>query len=210
MGLTRDEVAAMKEMDSDTVLDRFAQIQDENRAQLKAAGVDTDSLVPQIGRHIQWIDITQMVFRVVDFDGSGTTVDLDAGSQSIEAGSKTGAYGYLLVESPTLSQPVQLPIIHRDDFYLASSVLDDPMFSFPEGAELLVTYAPKKMNKDGFSTSPHHVLHYALVPDGTLERYYSDDETGNRRMSRPEPHLIFGPLTYDGMISVTTNNDPQL
>ena len=69
---------------------------------------------------------------------------------------------------------------------------------------------PRKMNRDGFSTSPHHVLHYALVPEGTLERYYSDDEIGNRRMSKPEPHLIFGPLRYDGTISVMTNNDPQL
>ena len=52
-----------------------------------------------------------MVFRVVDFDRSGTTVDLDAGSHSVEAGSKAEPYGYLLVESPTLNQPVELPII---------------------------------------------------------------------------------------------------
>jgi hypothetical protein len=209
MGLTRDEVAAMKEMDRDTLLDRFAQIQDENKARLNAAGFDTDSLVPQIGQHIQWIDITQMVFRVVNFDRNGTTVDLDAGPQSVKARSEFASYGYLLVESPTLNQPVQLPIIHRADFYLASTIFDDPTFSFPEGAELLVTYAPKKMSKEGFSKGPHHVLHYALVSQGTLERYYSDDEIGDRRMSKPELHLIFGLLKYDGMISVITNTDPQ-
>ncbi len=126
MGLTRDEVAAMKEMDSDTVLDRFAQIQDENRAQLKAAGVDTDSLVPQIGRHIQWIDIKQMVFRVVDFDGSGTTVDLDAGSQSIEAEKQDRGVWVLTSLSRRLSvEPVQLPGTSSREvaFYLASGVL---------------------------------------------------------------------------------------
>ena len=210
MGLTRDELTAMKEMDSDAVLERIGQNQDENKEELKAAGLDTDSLIPQIGLHIRWIDIAQMVFRVVEFDRHGTTVDLGAGPQSVKARGEFEPYGYLLVESPTLNQPVQLPIIHHDDFYLASTIFDDPAFSFPEGAELLVTYAPKKMSKEGFSKSPHHVLHYALVPKGTLGRYYSDDEIGNRRMSRPEPHLIFGSLKHDGMISVVTNNDPQL
>src|SRR4051812_1970333 len=98
MGLPRDEAAAMKQMDRDAVLDQLAQIQDEKKAQLKAAGVDIASLVPRIGQHIQWIDIPEMVFRVVDFDRGRTTVDLSAGSHSIEAGSKTEAYGYLLVE----------------------------------------------------------------------------------------------------------------
>jgi hypothetical protein len=199
----------MKGMDTHDIVDQLSQIQEENKAQLKAAGLDTGSLVPRVGEHIRWIDIPQMVFRVVDFDRCGTTVDLDAGSQSIEAGSQTGAYGYLVVESPTLNQPVQLPIIHRDDFYLASTIFDDPSFSLPEDAELLVTYAPKRMDKRGFSTSPHHVLHYALVPRFTLERYYSDDEIGTRRMSRPEPHLIFGSFKYDGMIGVSTD-EPQL
>ena len=200
----------MKEMDGDAVLDRIAQIQNENKEELKAAGLDPDSLIPQIGLHIQWIDIAQMAFRVVEFDRHGTTVDLDAGPQSVKARSPFAPYGYLLVESPTLNQPVQLPIIHRDDFYLASTIFDDPAFSFPEGAELLVAYAPKKMSRKGLSKSPHHVLHYALVPEGTLERYYSDDEIGERRMARPEPHLIFGPFKHDGMVSVVTNNDPQL
>ena len=210
MGLAPDDVAAMKEMDGDAVTERFAEIRDENMAQLEAAGVDTESLVLQVGTHCEWIDVVQMVFRVVDFDRNETTIDLDAGAESVKAKSMTEPYGYLLVESPTLNQPARLPIIHRDDFYLASTIFADPMFNLPESSELLVTYAPKKMNKTGLSTSPHHVLHYALVPKGTLERYYSDDEIGARRMSSPEPHLIFGSFEYDGMISVVTNNDPQL
>lgn len=208
MGLTRDQIAAMKEMDGETLLAHLGQMQDENKAQLNKAGIDIDSLVPQVGLHIQWVDITQMVFRVVDFDRNGTTVDLDAGT--VEAKSMVEPYGYLLVEAPTLNQPVRLPITHRDDFFLASTIFDDPAFSFPEGAELLVTYAPKKTNRAGVATTPHHVLHYALVPQDTLERYYSDDEVGNRRMSRPELPLIFGALKYDGEISVATNADPQL
>jgi hypothetical protein len=52
-----------------------------------------------------------------------------------------------------------------------------------------VAYAPKKMITNGLFKSPRHVLHYALVPDGTLECHYSDDEIGNRRMSRPEANL---------------------
>lgn len=210
MGLTREAIAAMKNMDKDRLLDEFSRMQDEAKAQLDAAEIDPDSFVPTIGGHIQWIDVVQMVFRVLDFDRHGTTVDLDAGSDGVKPKSEIEPYGFLLVESPTLNKPARLPILHRDDFYLASTVFDDPAFSFPEGAELLVAYAPEHMNREGFGTSLSHVLHYALVPEGTLERYYSDDEIGERRISTPEPHLIFGPFTYDQRISVITNNDPDL
>lgn len=186
---------------------RKQQVRDDT-AQVEAAGPDSQS-IPLVGVHFAWIDVTQMVFRVLDFDRNETTVDFAAGARGVRAKSRTGAYGYLLVESPTLNQPVALPITHRDDFFLAASVYDDLTFSFPESAELLVTYAPKKMSKSGLATSPHHVLHYALVPRGTLERYYADDETGNRRMALPEPELIFGPFAHDGTITVVTN-DPQL
>lgn len=34
-------------------------------------------------------------------------------------------YGYLRAESPILNQPLSLPIVHRDDFILATTVYDD-------------------------------------------------------------------------------------
>ena len=154
-----------------------------------------------------------MTFRVLEFDRNDTVSDLNKGPRSVRTRSKTEPYGYLLVSSPTLNQPVRLPIIHNNDFWLASSVFDDPAVlhwvNDPE-TELLVTYAPEHMSKDGRSASPHHVLHYAITPRGSLERYYSDDKTGDNRMSRPEPDLLFGPFIYEGEIKVRMNPDPQL
>jgi hypothetical protein len=104
---------------------RKQQARDDNTAQLEAAGADSQS-IPIVGVHCAWIDVNQMVFRVLDFDRNETTVDFDAGSGGVHAKSSTAPYGYLLVESPTLNQPVALPITHRDDFWLAASVYDDP------------------------------------------------------------------------------------
>jgi hypothetical protein len=100
-----------------------------------------------------------------------------------------------------------LPIIHRDDFMLASSVLDDPDVMEANKSlnrELLVTYQPEKINKDGHSVTPAHCLHYALVPAGTLEKYYMD----NKRMASPEPEILFGSFVYSGAISVFMNTSP--
>lgn len=212
MGLTRSEIIALKKMDRDDVIKEFERIQEERRADLLASGVNVNTTVPIVGNEIRWSDVVQMAFRVLEFDRNDTVVDLDKGAKSIKAKSETEPYGYLLVESPTLNQPVRLPIIHNNDFWLASSVFDDPVLfgQLGKNAELLVTYAPKHMNKDGLATSAHHVLHYALAPRGTLERYYSDDSAGDKRMSRPESHLLFGPFVYDGEVKVGINQNPDV
>ena len=61
MGLTPDDVAAMKDMDRDASIERVAQVQDENKAQLAAAGIDTDSLTLEVEKHCESIDVVQMV-----------------------------------------------------------------------------------------------------------------------------------------------------
>ncbi len=96
---------------------------------------------PEIGRDIGWTDIIRHVFRVKEFDRTGTTV---GPGDKVKASGRFKPYGYLLVESPILNQPARLPIVHRDDFLLATTVFDDPQFAeFVETEELLVTYAPK-------------------------------------------------------------------
>jgi hypothetical protein len=73
--------------------------------------------------------------------------------------------------------------------------------------DMLVTYAPKKLRKDGRSGSLHHVLHYVMAPKGTLDRYYTVDN--DLHMKRPEPEKLFGPFLYDGAIRVGVNSEPS-
>jgi hypothetical protein len=162
------------------------------------------SSIPEVGKHIQWIDVLETVFRVIDFDRNGTTVNLNKGAAGVMAKSETEPYGYLLVESPALPREVGLPIIHNNDFYLASTIFNDPEFAPLVGSpdtELLVTYAPKN-HMDGYSASPEHVLHYAITPRGTLEKYHSK--------SVAKPDLIFGPYKYEGLIRVNMNLQPNI
>jgi hypothetical protein len=203
-GMSPDQVTRLKESLShgdEATLGAITEIQAEHREALRAQGIDYSNTTPEIGKEIQWSDVLSMAFRVIDFDRNGTTVDLDGGAESVKAKSQLQPYGYLLVESPTLNQAVGLPIVHNNDFWLAASVFDDPnvlSHITSHQRELLVTYQPEKTLRDGRNGSIQHCLHFALVPTGTLEKYYSDD----RRMSRPEPELLFGKFVYSGQISV--------
>lgn len=208
-GMSSDQVARIKQsiqQNGKVTLDVISEVQEEQKAQLAAKGFDFSNTVPEIGKDIAWSAILSMAFRVIDFDRNGTEI---TNSGKVKAKSQHKPYGYLLVDSPTLNQPVGLPIIHRDDFMLASSVFDDPdvvQANESQEREFLVTYRPEKKTKDGRSASPAHCLHYALVPNGTLVNYYSDDE----RMARPEPELLFGRLKYSGAISVFMNTAPSI
>ena len=70
---------------------------------------------------IAWIDIIGHAFHVLEFDRAGTKI---SPGNKVNAKSSFKPYGYLLVESPILNQPVRLPIVHHDDFLLADSVFD--------------------------------------------------------------------------------------
>jgi hypothetical protein len=200
-GMNPDQVTRLKESLSqgdEATLAAITEIQAEQRGHLKEHGLDYDKVTPEIGKEITWSDILSMAFRIVDFDRNETVI---TSSGDVRAKSPHEPYGYLLVDSPTLNQPVGLPIIHRDDFMLAASVFDDSDVMHAneqQGREFLVTYQPQKTTKDGRSATPAHCLHYALVPRGTLDDYYEDDV----RMSRPEPELLFGEFIYSGEIRV--------
>lgn len=203
-GMNSDQVTRLKQSLSqgdEATLAAIDEIQAEQREALQAQGIDISGTTPEIGKHIQWDDVLSMAFRVIDFDHNGTTIDLDTGIESVKAKSRFAPYGYLLVESPTLNQPVGLPIVHNNDFWLAASVFDDPnvLRHVTSGErELLVTYQPEKTGKGGINASMAHCLHFALVPSGTLDKYYAD----NKRMARPEPELLFGEFIFNGEISV--------
>lgn len=212
-GLTQDQIKSLRKMDRDSAIQWIAEYQADKRSEVSSEIKEPDKPIPEIGREIQWFDIVEVVFRVLEFDRNGTILPPDGLPKDIVAKSKTGPYGYLLVESPILNQPVGLPIIHHNDFWLASSVFDDPTLEKHVNspiAELLVTYAPKKITKHGYAASPEHVLHFVMSPRGTLERYYPDDSTGDRRMRQPEPQLVFGPFVYEGEIKVQASKAPGL
>lgn len=166
---------------------------------------------PEIGKEISWAIVIGMVFRVLDFNKNGTVLPIGGLAEDVKAKSKKKPYGYLLVESPVLNQPVLLPIIHNNDFWLASSVFDDPEAKHwieNPNAELLVVYAPKH-EVNGYSASPHHVLHYVITPKGTLDRYYNKSAE-KIAQNRYEPELLFGPFIYEGAIRVQMNPKLQL
>lgn len=210
-GLTSKEISLVQEDmrvgKYESAVRRIAVAQERQRTKIKETmGIDVKNIVPEIGQEISWADIVNHAFRVLEFDRNGTTIDQN---NQVKAKSLFKPYGYLLAESPILNNKVKIPIIHRDDFLLAASVFDEPKLAvFVVEEELLVTYAPKRLLPKGLSGSPHHVLHYAITPHGTLDSYYSANN--DMHMAKPDPQKLFGPFIYQGEIKVQINPEPKL
>jgi hypothetical protein len=154
-------------------------------------------------KDISWPSIVGHVFRVLEFDRAGTTID---SSGRIIPVDDFSPYGYLLVESPVYQIPFKLPIVHRDDFFLATTFFDDPeiLRQFKD-MDLLVTYIPEHKTADG-RIGIRHALHYNVTLKGVLERYYNNES----HLSHPEPKKIFGEFIYHGEIKIGTNLNPTL
>ena len=210
-GLTDEEFSSIqKDLEKGNhkaAVQKISEVQEKYKRNFKeATGVDAKDIIPEIGKEISWTDIVNHAFRVLEFDRNETIIDKN---NHVKANSSFQPYGYLLVESPILNNRVRLPIIHRDDFLLAASVFDEPKLAdLVDSEELLVTYAPKHLGPKGLSVSPHHVLHYAIVPSGTLDSYYSVNNDAH--MAKPEPQKLFGPFVYQGEIKVQINSEPTL
>lgn len=209
-GLTSEKFSTMlkeKQKGNEEAVEKIlTSAQERAKAKYKeATGVDAKDIVPEIGKEILWVDIVNHAFRVLEFDKNGTMIDQN---NQVKAKSSFQPYGYLLAESPILNNKVQIPIIHRDDFLLAVSVFDEPKLAdLVVSEELLVTYAPKHLGPKGLSGSPHHVLHYAIVPTGTLDSYYS--KNNDMYMAKPDPQKLFGQFVYQGEIKVQINSEPE-
>lgn len=168
--------------------------------------IDKPSTILEVGRDMSWADIVNQVFRILEFDRSDTTIDQN---DRVKAQSAFEPYGYLIVESPILDHRVKLPIVHRDDFGLASTVFDEPkLANVVVEEDLLVTYVPEHLLPKGLAGSTSHVLHYVITPRGTLDLYYAAENEIHR--TRPEPEKLFGKFVYVGEIRVQVNADPTL
>jgi hypothetical protein len=165
----------------------------------KPTGLDFKDSFPEIGQEFSWSEIVHHTFRVIDFDKNGTKI---GPNNQVIAKSKSNSYGYLLVESPIIRNfKVRLPIIHKDDFLIATYMFDHPeLGQLIMDKELLVTYAPKDMFANGLPSSPHHVLHYAITPLRSLDSYYSINN--NIHMTEPNPQKLFGKFVYQGAIKL--------
>lgn len=172
---------------------------------------ESDNNIPFIGREIGWDKVVRRAFRVIDFDRNGTVVTPE---DQVIPKSDTEPYGFLLVHSPQSKIPAGLPITHKDDFWLVTSVFDDPKFASllepPAQVELLVTYAPKTIQENGMAASPQHCLHFALVPNGTMAKYYTSSYSDKGKVKDADNDPVFGKLSYEGYLIVNTVQEPRL
>ncbi|MEI7452360.1 MAG: hypothetical protein WCK37_04150 [Candidatus Falkowbacteria bacterium] len=183
-------------------VDMVAAAQESVRDNIKEnSGIDIKNIVIEVGKEISWADIVNHSFRVIGFDRNGTIIDRN---NKVKARGFFKPYGYLIAESPILNNRVKLPIVHRDDFLLAASVFDNQkLTSLSISDELIVTYSPEILLKNGLAGGFRHPLHYAIEPHGTLDHYYSMDNDIN--YGNPNPQKFFGPFVYNGEISVKIN-----
>jgi hypothetical protein len=200
----------LKEKGENAMLQEILNKQNEARQKFKETfGLDFKDIVLNIGQEISWIDIINHIFRILDFDNNGTIVEKD---NQIKPKSLFEPYGYLLLESPILNVKAKLPIIRRQDFISVKKVFDnesltDLIFN-KKIFELLVVYSPKKYSQDGIPLTSHHVLHYVIVPYGTLDKYYSIDN--EKHFAIPEPQKLFGSFIYEEEDVVKIKPDIQL
>ncbi len=159
-----------------------------------------------IGQHIIWENIVGKVFRIMQFERAGSVIDANG---NIQVKRKLRPYGYLHVVSPDYKEPVLLPIIHKDDFLLASSFFDDEnlleLFLLKD-VELLVTYVPKEKLPNAFAGG-YHALHYVITPPDTIDYYYKIQAL---RKVKASPEKLFIKFIWEGETRIQVNKEPDL
>lgn len=136
------------------------------------------TITPEVGKLIPWSQIVNKPLRVLSFDSNGTTVT-NAGK--VRAKSYTKPYGYLLVEQPGEAIYFKLPITHKVDFRLITSVYNhsDIQVESLEDRDIIVMYSPKSIRGNGLAKGAWHVLHFAITPAGRIEEFYLEDSNTN-------------------------------
>jgi hypothetical protein len=154
-----------------------------------------------VGHSIKWNDIKKEVLRVIEFDTNGTTIDHN---NVVHAKSKFKPYGFLISEWPIIERKVKIPIVHRDDFLLASSVFEKNHLKEQfANYDLLVCYNPSKDSK----LAPFlHSLHFVLTSKSTFQEY---NEIHKTTLLGCNPELMFGQWVWEGELKVKFNLTPQ-
>jgi hypothetical protein len=156
----------------------------------------------EIGKSISWRDSIGIIFKIIDFDKNGTTIDK---SGNLKTKNSFSPYGYLIVNNPTFSGNFKLPIIHKDDFLLASSIFDEPSLNETvKTKDFLVTYRPKEIMPSGLA-GILHALHFVITPINTLsDLYYIYTDN----LSDHQIESIFINFKWEGEIKVHVNPKP--
>lgn len=156
--------------------------------------------MPQFGNQVSWNIAYKNVFKIVDFDRNGSVINEKG---VVIAKSSFQPYGYLIVESPVLAESTRLPIIHRDDFLLASSIYgDEKLKEVIQDLEFLVTYYPKAITSKGLSLSPFHVLHFVIANQSTLQNIYF---RGTNAVDDEKLKSLFKHFVWEGNVRVEMN-----
>lgn len=160
--------------------------------------------IATVGRDIKWVEIKKEVLRIIDFDKNGTSVD---STGIVRSRSTLKPYGFLIAEWPIIERKVKIPIVHRDDFLLASSIYDNAdLLKQIQGYDILVTYYPPDP-KDYPNSAYLHQLHFAITPPTTLEKFY---DIKKNTLLGCDPEIIFGDFVWVGELNVKINFEPKL
>ena len=156
-----------------------------------------------VGRDIKWEEINREVFRINEFDRNKTIIDNNG---ELHPKDNFNPYGFLIVEWPIIERRVKLPITHRDDFLLVSSIYDNPEICKEiEFNDFLVSYLPADKKENEYAAFLH-VLHFILTPLGTLEKYYKKKQS---TLLGYDPECLFGAFSWEGELRVGINADPR-
>ena len=155
----------------------------------------------EIGKSISWRDSINMVFRIIDFDNNGTVIDSNG---QVKAKSSFRPYGYLTVTNPNVHESYQMPIIHKDDYFLIEQYFNDPQYrKVVDEWEILVVYRPKEIVASG-AAGIYHCLHYVITPKGTIVKFYQ------KYGQSPDEEVVeklFNSFSW-GMVKVEVNENP--
>ncbi len=159
------------------------------------------SEIALVGHNIKWGAIHKQVLRINEFDRNGTTIDTN---RVVHAKSNFKPYGFLIVEWPIIIRKLKVPILHKDDFMLASSIFDNQLFIEKiKDKDLLVTYFPldKKENKNAIF---FHSLHFVITNPKVFEKYYEM----RKKYIGCEPELIFNDFRWEGELKIKEYTNP--
>ena len=157
----------------------------------------------EIGKVISWKESINIVFKIIDFDNNGTVIDVNG---NVKAKSSFKPYGYLTVTNPNVSENYQLPIIHKDDYFLIEQFFSNPQYrKVVDEKEILVVYRPENITKSG-AAGITHCLHFVITSQNTINEFYK--KYGHSPNEKVIAKLF---VSYSwSMIKVEVNDNPLI
>jgi len=95
MGITKDQAKSLVDVvhKGGDLDDAIAMLQNKIDNERKESGLYSDNFTPMIGDDLRWVDVVKMIFRVVDFNQTDTTIDSMGRPQNADLHKP---YGFLL------------------------------------------------------------------------------------------------------------------